>query len=129
MLAREHEERDVIVKEISGEVDGRYARIDGELVPLVSNVWVTGATYANPFTPPLHDVGNPRDREFLVVVLQKHRVVLTDDHADRDADGLVVSMTRERHLGLYAIENPAYAPASGLSFAIGPLIAHLTVSS
>ncbi|WP_139056300.1 hypothetical protein [Rhizobium sp. 9140] len=119
----------MIVKEISGEVDGRYARIDGELVPLASTVWVKGATYTNPFTPPLHDVGNPKDREFLVVVLQKQRVVLTKDRADRDADGLVVSMTREKHVGLYAIENPAYVPASGLSFTLGPLIAHLTVSS
>lgn len=119
----------MIVREISSEVDGRYARIDGDLVPLVSNVWVTGTTYANPFVPPLHNVRDPKDREFLVVVLQKHRVVLTHDRANRDADGLVVSLTRDRYLGLYAIENPSYAPASGLSFALGPLIAHLTLSS
>ncbi|SES45234.1 hypothetical protein [Rhizobium sp. NFR03] len=113
------------LKEISGEVDGRYARIDGELVPLVSNVWMDGVTYANPFTPPLHDVRDPKDREFLVVVLQKHRVVVTDDVAVRNGDGALIPLTRRRYLGLYAIENPAYAPASGLSFTLGPLIADL----
>ena len=114
------------LKEISGEVDGRYARIDGELVPLVSNVWMDGATYANPFTPPLHDVRDPKDREFLVVVLQKRRVVVTDDIAAREADGTLISLTRQKHLGLYAIENPAYTPATGLSFTLGPMIVNLT---
>lgn len=118
-------EETLLVKKISGTVDGRYARIDGDLFPLVSNVWVDGGIYTNPFAAPLHDVSNPKDREFLVVLLQKHRVVLTDDKTKRPTDDIVGSQPHGNPLGLYAIDSPTYDPASGLRFTLGPLIAHL----
>ncbi|KQS64137.1 hypothetical protein ASG39_13265 [Rhizobium sp. Leaf371] len=115
--------------EISSEVDGRYARIEGELIPLVSNVWLCDSRYTNPFAPLLHDVANPKDREFLVVLLQKRRVVLTDDEAHHDEAGTLCRLTRKDILGLYAIDNAAYAPDAGLSFTLGPMIAPLKTAS
>ncbi|KQR72966.1 hypothetical protein [Rhizobium sp. Leaf341] len=114
---------------ISGEVDGRYARVDGTLIPMVSTVWLRGSIYADPFMPPWHDVANPKDREFLVVLLQKRQVVLTDDEPHRDDDGVLCKLTRKSVLGLYAINDPVFAPDRGLSFTLGPRIAHLSAAS
>jgi hypothetical protein len=115
----------VQVKEITGEVEHRYVRIDGVLIPCVSGIWLRAENYVNPFRPPLHDLATPKDREFVVVLLQRQRVVVTDDMPERDAQGVVTALIRRGYVGLHAITDASFSPEEGLSFRLGSLIAKL----
>lgn len=103
-------------KKARGQRGSWYARVDDELLPCIHKHWLKGLVYHDPFGRHEGRASEPTIREFVVVVLEKQRVVLTDDIPEFGAHGVVVAFKRTRYIAAYRVEDVSYAPDNGLTF-------------
>ena len=106
----------MIIKKAIGRRGSWFATVNGESLPCVHKHWVTGLIHHDPFRR--HESGASEEKiaELAAAVQRLGRVILTDDDAQLDATGNVVSFQRKNYIAVFEVEDVTFSREDGLRF-------------